>query len=136
MGETKKVRLAWQREMVFTGTGASGAPVTIDGGNAAAPGPMEGLLLMLATCTGSDVYSILVKKRVALESFVVDVEGDRRAEHPRRFLAIRLTFRFKARGLTEEAARQAIELSLQKYCSVRHSLDPAIPISYELVIEV
>ena len=135
MGETKQVTLEWRQRLGFVGTGAGGVPVTIDGDNASGAGPMESLLLALAACTGADVVSILEKKRVKLVSFAVDVAGDRREEYPRRYVAIRLTFRFKARGLAEEAARQAIDLSLEKYCSVRHSLDPAIPIGYEAVIE-
>lgn len=135
MAETKHVKLTWQHDMVFSGVGAAGVPITLDAGGPASVGPMEALLLSLAACTGADVYSILVKKRVAPESFSVDVAGDRRSEHPKRYIAIRLTFRLKAAGLTEAAAVQAIELSMQKYCSVRNSLDPAIPISYELVLE-
>jgi putative redox protein len=130
----KKVSLEWRDALVFSGVGAGGVPITIDADNARAPGPMETLLLALAACTGSDVAIVMKKKRVAVESFVVEVEGDRRAEFPQRYVAIRLRFRFTARALTEAAARQAIELSLQKYCSVAHSLHPDIPITYELVI--
>lgn len=135
MGETKRVVLEWRHQLEFVGSGAGGVPVTIDGDNAASTGPMETLLLALAACTGGDIVSILEKKRVQLVSFEVDVAGDRREEYPRCYVAIRLRFRFKATGLSEDAARQAIDLSLEKYCSVRHSLDPAIPVGYELVIE-
>lgn len=133
--ETKHVRLAWQRAMVFTGEGSGKVPLTIDADNAAGTGPMETLLLALAACTGADVCSILVKKRVALEALVIDVAGDRREQHPRKFTAIRLTFRIRAPGLAEDAARQAIALSLEKYCSVRHTLDPSIAVGYDVVIE-
>lgn len=130
----KRVALTWRHDLVFQGVGAGNAPITVDGDNAQGPGPMESLLLALAACTGSDVVGILRKKRVALATFEVRVEGERRQEYPQRYVAIRLTYDFTAPGLTREAAEQAVALSLEKYCSVTHSLNPDIPITHEIVI--
>jgi putative redox protein len=135
MGEMKGVQLTWQHDLVFQGEGAGGAPIMLDGDNARGPGPMEDLLLALAACTGSDVVVILEKKRADLRALRVDVTGQRREELPRRFTAITLTFRITAPGLTDAQARQTIELSLEKYCSVAHSLAPDIPIRYELALQ-
>ncbi len=135
MGEMKDVRLTWQHDLVFQGEGAGGAPITLDGDNVRGPGPMEDLLLALAACTGSDVVMILKKKRADLTALRVVVKGRRREEMPRRFTAITLTFHITAPGLTEAHARQAIDLSLEKYCSVVHSLAPDIPIAYELALQ-
>ena len=134
MGVTKAVQLTWQHDLVFQGAGAGGAPITLDGDNGRGPGPMEDLLLALAACTGSDGVVILKKKRANLTALRVDVAGRRREEIPRRFTAITLTFHITAPGLTEAHARQTIELSLEKYCSVAHSLAPDIPIEYELAL--
>lgn len=134
MGETKGVRLAWQHDLVFQGEGAGKAPITLDGDNGQGPGPMEDLLLALAACTGSDVVIILKKKRVDLSALRIEVAGDRREDAPRRFTAITLTFHITAPGLTEAQARRTIELSLERYCSVAHSLAPDIPIRYELAL--
>lgn len=135
MGDTKQVVLTWQHDLVFQGQGAGKAPITLDGDNAKGPGPMENLLLALASCTGSDVVVILKKKRLKLESLRVEVRGERREEVPQRYLAIRLTYHVEARGLTESEARRTIELSLAKYCSVRHSLAPDIAVRYELALQ-
>lgn len=135
MPPMKRVALTWQHDLVFRGEGAGRTPITLDGDNAAGPGPMETLLLALAACTGSDVALILKKKRLALETFRVDVEGDRREEDPRRYVAIRLTYRVKAAGLTEPQARHAVDLSLRKYCSVTHSLNPDITLTYALDLQ-
>ena len=132
MPPMKRVTLTWRREMVFDGVGAGGVKIPIDGDNAVGPGPMETLLLALAGCTGSDICVILKKKRVALKRFTVSVEGDRRDELPERYTAIRLTYRIDAPGLTEAAARQAVELSVEKYCSVMASLHPDIAVSYAI----
>lgn len=136
MGETKKVAVGWRAgsSLVFEGVGKGGVPITIDGDNAAGPGPMETLLIALAACTGSDIVGILRKKRVDFSAFEVRIEGDRREEYPRRYVAIRMTFDFTAANLTREAAEQAIALSLEKYCSVTHSLNPDIAVTHQIVI--
>lgn len=132
----KRVTLAWQRRaLVFRGEGAGRAPITIDGDNAEGPGPMESLLLAMAACTGSDVVSVLGKKRVDLRELRIEITGQRREEHPRRYVAIDLTYHVVAPGATERQVRHAIDLSLEKYCSVTHSLNPDIPVRYALALQ-
>lgn len=135
MRDTRRVTLTWQHDLVFRGEARGKAPVTIDGGGAGGPSPMESLLLALAGCTGSDVVVILKKKRANLRSLAVEVCGERREEVPQRYVALTLTFRIAAPGLTEAQARRTIELSLQKYCSVAHSLAPDIAVRYELALQ-
>ena len=55
-----------------------------------------------------------------------------RDEPPRRYTALRLRFRVRGEALAEAKVRRAIDLSLEKYCSVMHSLAPDIRVSYEL----
>jgi putative redox protein len=90
------------------------------------------LLLAAASCSGVDVVIILEKMRVALTSFSVDVAGTRREEEPRRYVAIHFTFRLRGAGLDEAKARRAVDLSIEKYCSVIHSLAQDIKITYDL----
>jgi putative redox protein len=130
--EVKHVTLHWRDNLVFHG-GEPGKPeILIDGDNALGPGPMLTLILAAASCTGSDVVSVLKKKRVELKEFRIDVAGTRREQEPRRYLAIQFTYRLRGDGLDETKARHAIDLSLEKYCSVIHSLAPDISIGYEL----
>jgi putative redox protein len=135
MGDVKRARLGWRAGMVFEGNVAGKAPIVLDAGGPEGPSPMEGLLLALAGCTGSDVVSILQKKRADLRALAVEVAGERRDEHPKRYTAITLTFRITAPGLEEAQARRAIDLSLEKYCSVTHSLSRDIALRYELALE-
>jgi uncharacterized OsmC-like protein len=44
-------------------------------------------------------------------------------------------YRVTAPGAAEAQVRQAIDLSLTKYCSVTHSLAPDITIRYELDLQ-
>lgn len=134
MGETKRVTLTWRQGLQFVG-GAPGGPTTaIDGDNASAPGPMLILLLAAASCSGADVVTILEKMRVRLNELRIEVAGVRRDEHPRRYLTIHFDYRLGGEGLDEVKARRAIDLSLEKYCSVIHSLAPDIRITYALTL--
>jgi putative redox protein len=84
---------------------------------------MTGLLLSLAACMAVDVRMILEKGRVPLEELVVEIEGDRLPEPPRRFTRLRLTIRLRGPGEEHEARiARAVALSRDKYCSVFHSL--------------
>ena len=135
MAEPKNVVLEWRHDLVFEGGAAGQPPVVLDGAAAEGPSPMEALLLALAGCTGADVVTILQKKRAGLRAFRVEVVGERREEHPKRYTAITLRYHMSAPGLGESHARRAIDLSLEKYCSVTHSLAPDIAIRYELLLE-
>ena len=136
MPATKKIVTTWQqRGMVFSGESPGKPAVTIDGDTTAGPSPVDTLLIALAGCTGSDVVLILGKKRIDLRALRIDVTGTRRDEEPLRFIAIKLDFIVTAPGATEQAVRHAIDLSLEKYCSVTHSLNPDIPITYDLVLQ-
>ena len=64
----------------------------------------------------------------------VDVHGTRRDEEPRRFTAIRFAWTIAGAGADETKARRAIDLSVEKYCSVLASLAPDIAVSYDLTL--
>lgn len=134
MQEIKRIALTWQDALRFTGGEHDKPGVLIDGDNEQGPGPMVTLLLAAASCTASDVVIILEKQRVELKDFHLDAAGTRREEEPRRYIAIHLTYTLRGTGLDETKARRAIDLSLEKYCSVIHSLAPDIRVTYDLVL--
>jgi putative redox protein len=90
------------------------------------------LLLAAAACTGSDVVVVLEKMRVDLRELRIEVAGTRREEEPRRYVAIHLDYHLGGQGIDPAKARRAIDLSLEKYCSVIHSLAPDIAVTYAL----
>ena len=132
--ETKRVTLAWEERLVFRGGQSGGPAIMIDGDNAAAPGPMLTLLLAAAACSGSDVVGILEKMRVTLRELRIDASGERREEQPRRYTAIHLEYHLRGDGLDEAKARRAVELSIEKYCSVIHSLAADIRVTHGLTL--
>ena len=120
--------------MRFAGGSPSGPSLLIDADEQEAPGPMRTLLLAAAACSGADLVSFLAKMEVRLTRIRIQVEGQRRADFPRRYVSIHLRFELAGEGLDETKARRAIDLSLTKYCSVVHSLNPDIPITYDLAL--
>jgi putative redox protein len=127
--------LAWTGGLRFTAGKHDGPKIQIDGDGVEAPSPVVTLLCAAGACSGADVVSILEKKRVKLTSFRVEVGGLRRDDYPRRFTEVWLRFTLAGEGLTEAAARHAVDLSVGKYCSVMLSLNPDIGITTEVVIE-
>jgi putative redox protein len=134
MTETKHVSLTWRQGLRFEGGAPEGPLTTVDGDNAAAPGPMLTLLLAAASCTGSDVVVILEKMRIKLRDLRIDVAGVRRDQEPRRYVAIHFDYHLDGEGLDQSKARRAIDLSLEKYCSVVHSLAPDLAITYAVTL--
>jgi len=127
--------ISWTHDLVFEGGPPGGPAITLDGDGAAGVSPVVMLLVAMAACTGSDIVPILGKMRVDLRRLVIAVTGTRREEHPRRYVALHLVFQIAGTGLDEAKARRSIDLSLEKYCSVVHSLAPDIAITYDLAIE-
>lgn len=131
---TASVSVRWRDQLVFEGGAAGRPPLVVDGQTKVATSPVELLLVAAASCTASDIVEILVKMRVTLRSLETDVVGTRREEYPRRFTAIHFRFRGSGAGIDEPKLRRAIDLSLEKYCSVMASLAPDIRVSYDVAI--
>ena len=91
-GEVKHVAVEWAGGLRFRGGEADRPTITVDGDGVEAPGPMAGLLVMLAACTGADVVEILGKMRAMPASIRIEVHGTRREDYPRRYTDVHLTF--------------------------------------------
>lgn len=131
MARTAEVSVRWTDELRFEGAGIGKPLIAVDGDSKTATSPVEMLLIAAATCTAADVVIILKKQRVQLESLDITVRGTRREAEPRRYTAIAFAFTVRGAGADETKVRRAIDLSLEKYCSVVASLAPDIQISYD-----
>jgi len=96
--------------------------------------PVQALLASIAACSAMDVVAILRKKRQVLTGYEVTMSGERAEEHPRRFLSITFVHLITGRALKRSDAEAALELSLDKYCSVSHSLRPDLKITHRIEI--
>jgi putative redox protein len=133
-GNEREVIVHWREAELFEGSATGKPGILVDGHGAAATSPVEILLLAAATCSGADVVSILEKQRVRLQTLEIAVRGTRRETHPRRYTSIRFHVTVSGAGLDETKARRAIDLSIEKYCSVLASLAPDIDVTYDLTI--
>jgi putative redox protein len=110
-------------------------PLDTDSSRSAAASPVELLLVALGSCTATDVAGILAKKRQHVTSYVVEVSGTRREEHPRSFTSMKVHHVFTGKSISAKAVAHAIELSETKYCSVAATLRPGVEIqtTFEII---
>lgn len=108
--------------------------IRIDSSGKTGPSPVDTLLIALASCTGTDVVDILAKRRTPVTSLDIDVSGERFNGVPSRITGITMTFRIASDLIERVHAERAIELAVTKYCSVRDSLDPNMPVKWKLVL--
>ncbi len=86
--------------------------------------PMELLLMGALACTATDVASILRKGRSKPEAITVEGEADRAKAYPKIFTRVHLTYRIRG-AVKEQAARRAVDLSNERYCSAMITLQRA-----------
>ncbi len=138
--ETKKVYLKQVKGLTLAAKGESNHWITMDGpeklgGNDAGVRPKELILMSLAGCTGSDVVSILQKKRVKLQDFEINISAQQAEEHPKVFTDIDLEYVFYGKDIKPADVERAIELSTTIYCGVSAMLKKAMKINHTYRIE-
>lgn len=121
----------------FAATGTSGVAVHMDGapeigGHNQGARPMEMLLMGLGGCSAIDVIMILKKQRQQIGTFDIKVTADReKVDEHTEFRNINVHFKMGG-DLDEDKVRRAIELSLEKYCSVAIVIQKSATINYTL----
>ena len=126
------IDLDWVNGLTFEAGRPNGPKVRIDGDAQSAPSPFDLLLAAIASCASVDVVTILNKQRTPVQALSVRVEAMRVESVPRHLAAANLHFRITAPGSTLEKVQRAVELSVNKYCSVRTSLDTEVPVTWTI----
>ncbi len=121
--------------ITFAGKTDSNHWVVMDGpaefsGSNAGIRPKELLLLGLGGCTGSDVVSILNKKRVKIDGFEININTGVSEEHLQVYTKIDIEYVFYGDDVIEKEVERAIELSQSKYCGVTKMLEKAAEITH------
>lgn len=98
-------------------------------GSDAASTPMELVLLALGSCSGSDIVSILDKKKISIKGFEINIYAERSDSYPKVFKKITLKYIFYGQNIDPKHVERAISLSEEKYCSVYAMLKPSVAIS-------
>lgn len=135
------VNVKWNGKRRFVAWDEAGHGVVMDAkaeyhGDGSGVRPVELVLYGIAGCTGMDVISILEKKRQQVTDFDMVVRGTQRTDdYPKIYTKIEIEYVVTGIDVKPEAVARAIELSEEKYCSVRHMLCPQTEVvtSYRVV---
>lgn len=96
--------------------------------------PMQLLLAGVGGCSAIDIIGILKKQKQNLQDLKVEIDGDRQKKGTySEFKTIHIKYIFSG-DLDERKVERAINLSLDKYCSVSKTLEKTSEIthSYEI----
>ena len=84
--------------------------------------PMQTMLAALCGCSSVDVVSILKKQRQELTDLQIEVDGKREeGKEPSLWKEIEVIFHLKG-DIESAKAKRAVDLSIDKYCSVAETL--------------
>ena len=105
------------------------------GGNGCGMRPMQTVLAALCGCSAVDIISILKKQRQQLTGLVIKVDGEREKEKtPSLWKTVNLVFELTG-DIDNQKAWKAVELSVEKYCSVAETLRLAgAEINYKIFV--
>ena len=129
------VQVSWAGEHRFDGKRQGDFPsVRIDASGKTGPSPVDALLLAMASCTGVDVVDILEKRRTPVRSLDIKVTGERFNGVPARITRVTLVYTIDGDGIERAHAERAIDLAVNKYCSVKDSLRQETPVTFRLIL--
>ena len=134
---TAKVK--WVEGFQFVGQSESGHAIVMDASPEAGKvmtgmTPMETLLVGVGGCSGMDVVSVLKKKRQEVIGIAVNVSGQKAESHPQKYTSIQLEFVITGKNISDDAVKKAIDLSMEKYCSVKATLEGSARFGYSYKI--
>ena len=123
----------------FEASNEDGNTITLDassniGGHDKGMRPMQLLLVALGGCAAIDVILILKKQKQEIEFFDIEIDGEREAatnEGVSLFRTIEVHFILKG-NIEQNKAERAVQLSMEKYCSVTKTLEPTAIITYRV----
>ncbi|EGQ9301084.1 OsmC family protein [Vibrio vulnificus] len=131
-----QAEVKWVEDFKFLGTSQSGHSVVMDGnGGAAAPSPMEMVLMAAGGCSSVDVVDGLKSAGQKVSSVNAKLSTERRETAPRIFTAVNIHFVVSGEQLDEAIVAKVTADSLEKYCSVCLMLGAGVEMthSWEIV---
>lgn len=132
-----QARVKWLDHMSFVGESGSGHSVVMDGspdhgGRDLGVRPMETVLIGLGGCSAFDVVLFLKKARQTIDDCEVLLDARRADSAPAVFTHIEMTFRIFGRDLSASKVQRAVDLSVEKYCSVARMLEKTVDITHKV----
>jgi len=104
------------------------------GGSGKGMRPMQLLLAAAGGCSSIDVLLILSKQKQVITSYRVEVEGEKeKVEDHSEFNKIHLSFYLEGQ-VDPHKAIHAVQMSMEKYCSVSKTLAKTAEIKYSVFV--
>ncbi len=105
-----------------------------DGGHDSGLRPMQLLLAAMGGCSAIDLISILRKQREPLEDLKITVTGERQqGVVPALYTEVHAHFKLYG-DINQEKAERAVQLSVEKYCSVAKTLEKTATVTHSFEI--
>ena len=87
--------------------------------------PMQMMIMGLGGCSAIDIVLILKKQKQIIDDFQISIDGEREeGKEPSLWSKIQIHFKFKGQ-IDLAKAERAVQLSMDKYCSVSKTLELA-----------
>ncbi len=118
----------------FLATNSTGNTLHFDispeeGGTGQGVGPMQAVAMALGGCSGIDIVLVLQKQRQDLQKFDTVITYDRAEdETPSLFTNLHIHYEFEGE-LDPDKVHRAVDLSVNKYCSVAKILEKTASIT-------
>ncbi len=130
-----EAKVTYVTGMQFVASSDSGHAVVMDagpdaGGSNTGSRPMELLLMGIGGCSGMDIISILKKKKQDVTGFEARVSGTMADDYPHRYTEISIEYIIRGRNISDEAVKRSVQLSMDKYCSVKATLEHSAQIRF------
>ncbi len=133
--QVNKATLTWDKELIFIGRTNRGYEVEYDAQQQWGCSPTETLLLSVAGCMGIDMVAFLKKMKCEIQSYKMDIVGERNPTPPQYYTSMEMIISVKGAQLTAKKIERAISLSHDKYCSVYHSLRKDMKVKVDYTFE-
>lgn len=104
------------------------------GTKAAGPTPKEALLAAIMNCSGMDVVGLLKKHKVDYKTYEMTANAEQTAQHPKVFIQVDLCYRFTGENLDLEKIKEAVDLSMTRYCGVSAMVSKVVPLYYVVMV--
>lgn len=97
--------------------------------------PMQSLLMAIGGCSAIDIIIILKKQKQEITGFRIEIDGEReKGKEPSLWQDVHVIYHIDG-NVDPEKAKRAVQLSMEKYCSVSKTLELAgAKITWEIFI--
>ena len=126
------VTVTWVEKQQYVGVDSSKHSIVMSAQNdenKTGSKPSDLLLLALGGCAGVDLIEILHKQRQKVSGLQLHISGEQNADPPWAFTKIHMEVIVRGKPLTTAPVERAVDLAVNKYCSVSATIRATAPIT-------